>query len=97
MVMIWNSLAGGDPNLCAIIVIVNSVLQIILYSPMALLFVKVISHSDNISIHYGVTAIAVLVASPLIPLLFKAYFRPVPWDTPRPRPNHPIRPVLPHR
>ena len=63
MVMIWNSLAGGDPNLCAIIVIVNSVLQIILYSPMALLFIKVIPHSDTIPIRYGITAIAVLVVS----------------------------------
>lgn len=61
MVMIWNSLAGGDPNLCAIIVIVNSVLQIVLYSPFALFFIKVISRSDAIPIKYGITAIAVLV------------------------------------
>ncbi|CAD6572525.1 MAG: hypothetical protein TREMPRED_000567 [Tremellales sp. Tagirdzhanova-0007] len=61
MVMIWNTLAGGDPNLCAIIVIVNSVLQIILYSPMALFFIKVISKADDIPLAYGTTAIAVLI------------------------------------
>ena len=64
MVMIWNSLAGGDPNLCAIIVIVNSVLQIILYSPMALLFIKIISHTEAIPIQYDITAIAVLIVRP---------------------------------
>ena len=69
MVMIWNTLAGGDPNLCAIIVIVNSVLQIILYSPMALFFIKVISRGTNLGLHYGTTAIAVLVVCfPLVSL-----------------------------
>ena len=61
MVMIWNNLAGGDNNLCAIIVIINSVLQIVLYSPFALFFIKVISRSDDLGLQYGATAIAVLV------------------------------------
>lgn len=64
MVMIWNTLAGGDDNLCAIIVIFNSILQIILYSPYALFFVKVISRDDHLTgseLSYGTVAIAVLV------------------------------------
>jgi arsenite transporter len=61
MVMIWNQLAQGDVDYCAIIVIVNSVLQIILYSPMCLLFINVISHEDQLKLEYGQTAIAVLI------------------------------------
>jgi ACR3 family arsenite transporter len=63
MVMIWNTLAGGDENLCAIIVIVNSVLQIILYSPLAVFFIRVISKTTNIPLQYDIVAIAVLVVS----------------------------------
>jgi ACR3 family arsenite transporter len=63
MVMIWNHLAGGDNNLCAILVLINSVLQIILYSPYAVLFIEVISDADDINLQYGTTAIAVLVVS----------------------------------
>lgn len=63
MVMIWNNLAGGDPDLCAIIVIINSVLQMILYSPLAVFFITVISREHDLGLQYGKTAIAVLVVS----------------------------------
>jgi ACR3 family arsenite transporter len=42
MVMIWNQLSGGDPDFCAILVAVNSILQIALFSPYALLFINII-------------------------------------------------------
>ncbi|CAO3639525.1 unnamed protein product [Cunninghamella echinulata] len=42
MVMIWNQLAGGDPDYCAILVAINSILQIALFSPYAVLFINVI-------------------------------------------------------
>jgi ACR3 family arsenite transporter len=61
MVMIWNQLAGGDGDYCAILVIINSVLQIVLYSPMAVLFVNVISDADSLELEYGTTAIAVCI------------------------------------
>ncbi len=61
MVMIWNQLAQGDTDYCAIIVIVNSILQIILYSPMCLFFINVISHENQLKLEYGKTAIAVLI------------------------------------
>ncbi len=61
MVMIWNQLAQGDTDYCAIIVIINSILQIILYSPMCLLFISVISHEEQQELEYGKTAIAVLI------------------------------------
>ncbi len=71
MVMIWNTLAGGDPNLCAIIVIINSILQIILYSPYALLFLQTITHSGQVGLQYGTTAIAVLIVSRLASFALK--------------------------
>ncbi|EIN07861.1 arsenical-resistance protein ACR3 [Punctularia strigosozonata HHB-11173 SS5] len=64
MVMIWNQLARGDANYCAVLVIINSVLQIILYSPLAVLFINIIGHADKhaaIRISYGEVAIAVLI------------------------------------
>jgi ACR3 family arsenite transporter len=61
MVMIWNHLARGDINYCAILVIVNSVLQIALYSPMSIFFVNILSKEDALKLEYGKTAIAVLI------------------------------------
>ncbi|KAI7904614.1 sodium bile acid symporter family-domain-containing protein [Cokeromyces recurvatus] len=42
MVFIWNTLAGGDPDYCAVLVAINSILQIALYSPYSLLFINII-------------------------------------------------------
>ncbi|KAG5651077.1 hypothetical protein H0H81_009965 [Sphagnurus paluster] len=62
MVMIWNQLARGDSEYCAILVIVNSILQIALYSPYALLFINIVGgkHS-SIHVSYGNVAISVLI------------------------------------
>ena len=40
MVMIWTSIAKGDVDVCAIVVIINSLLQIVLYAPMAVFQIK---------------------------------------------------------
>ncbi|TKY87269.1 hypothetical protein EX895_003946 [Sporisorium graminicola] len=61
MVMIWNKIARGDSNTCAIIVIVNSILQIVLYAPFAVLFVNVISDDDSLNLEYSDVAIAVAI------------------------------------
>lgn len=61
MVMIWVSIAKGDCDLCACIVIINSVLQMVLYAPMCLLFINVLSDGDHLALAYGPTAIAVLI------------------------------------
>lgn len=61
MVMIWNKIARGDSNTCAIIVILNSVLQIVLYAPFAVFFINVISHDDNFTVDYSDVAIAVAI------------------------------------
>jgi ACR3 family arsenite transporter len=61
MVMIWNQIALGDLETCAIIVIINSIMQIILYAPYCVWFINVISDSDSLTLTYGPTAIAVLI------------------------------------
>ncbi|KAK9371669.1 sodium bile acid symporter family-domain-containing protein [Lipomyces chichibuensis] len=47
MVLIWTGLAGGDNEYCAILVAINSILQMVLYAPLAIFFIKVISHAGN--------------------------------------------------
>lgn len=41
MVLLWNQLAAGCPEFCAILVAVNSILQIVLYAPLALFYLQV--------------------------------------------------------
>ena len=67
MVMVWNQLAGGDGEYCAILVVLNSILQIVLYSPYAVLFVNVIGHAQQgVNLAYGAVAISVLIVSCII-------------------------------
>jgi arsenite transporter len=42
MVLIWNMLAGGDSEYCAVLVALNSVFQIVMYSPLAYLFLVIV-------------------------------------------------------
>jgi arsenite transporter len=64
MVMIWNQLAKGDGNACAILVVLNSILQVALYSPYALLFVNILGRAnEQIRLTYGDVAISVLIVS----------------------------------
>ena len=42
MVLIWNMLAGGDSEDCAALVALNSVFQIVMYSPLAYFYLTVV-------------------------------------------------------
>lgn len=67
-VLIWNGLSGGDTEYCAILVAVNSLLQMILYAPMAVLFISVISGESavqDISYSTVATSVAVFLGIPL--------------------------------
>jgi ACR3 family arsenite transporter len=55
--------ARGESNMCAVIVIVNSLLQIVLFAPLSLLFINVISGEEEFELNYSDTAIAVVIVS----------------------------------
>ncbi|OAP59091.1 arsenical-resistance protein [Fonsecaea erecta] len=68
MVLIWTGLAGGDNEYCAILVAINSLLQMVLFAPLALLFINVISHSYNgVDVDYAPVAksVGVFLGIPL--------------------------------
>lgn len=66
-VLIWTGLAGGDEQYCAILVAVNSILQMVLYAPLAILFVNIISNGGAISVSYSTvaTSVGVFLGIPL--------------------------------
>lgn len=47
MVLVWNEIADGSSNLCAILVLINSVLQIVLYAPYQIFFCYVITGDSS--------------------------------------------------
>ncbi|KAJ5340218.1 hypothetical protein N7541_009342 [Penicillium brevicompactum] len=68
MVLIWTGLAGGDNEYCAILVAVNSLLQMVLFAPLAILFIKIIGHSGSqVTLSYSTAAksVAVFLGIPL--------------------------------
>lgn len=70
MVLIWNQIAEGDNELCVVLVIMNSLLQMILYAPLQILYCYVISHDKPViafSIMYGDVAksVGVFLGIPL--------------------------------
>lgn len=62
MVLIWNNLAGGDPEYCAILVAMNSMLQMALFAPLAVLFISVMGDSDDKMHHPSYSLVATSVA-----------------------------------
>ena len=67
MVLIWTSLAGGDEEYCAILVAVNSLLQMVLFAPLAIFFVNIISRGGTMPVGYDVVArsVGVFLGIPL--------------------------------
>ncbi|KAJ5883998.1 uncharacterized protein N7473_010884 [Penicillium subrubescens] len=68
MVLIWTGLAGGDNEYCAILVAINSILQMVLFAPLAVFFINVISDSDDtVTLSYSTAAksVAVFLGIPL--------------------------------
>ncbi|KAI9741537.1 MAG: hypothetical protein M1818_004343 [Claussenomyces sp. TS43310] len=60
MVLIWTGLAGGDNEYCAILVAINSILQMVLFAPLSILYLKVISGADD-AVSYPLVAKSVVV------------------------------------
>lgn len=67
MVLIWTGLAGGDNEYCAILVAINSFLQIVLFAPLAILYIRIISGGNVDDVTYDVVAksVAVFLGIPL--------------------------------
>ncbi|KAJ5183497.1 arsenite efflux transporter ArsB [Penicillium capsulatum] len=67
MVLIWTGLAGGDGEYCAILVAINSMLQMVLFAPIAILFIRVIGGSNGATIEYSLAAksVGVFLGIPL--------------------------------
>eukprot|EP00123_Amoebidium_parasiticum_P021809 comp7410_c0_seq1/m.3089 comp7410_c0_seq1/g.3089 ORF comp7410_c0_seq1/g.3089 comp7410_c0_seq1/m.3089 type:complete len:415 (-) comp7410_c0_seq1:102-1346(-) len=68
MVVQWNELAYGDTNLCVVMVAMNSILQVLLFAPMALFYVVFLGDAvgapaDGLS---GSQAVVTVVTSVLI-------------------------------
>ncbi|KAK3661596.1 arsenicals resistance [Elasticomyces elasticus] len=82
MVLIWTGLAGGDSQYCAILVAINSILQMVLYAPLAILFINVFSHStQTITVSYSTvaTSVAAFLGIPLGAAIITRYL--VRWIT----------------
>ncbi|XDG09329.1 hypothetical protein ABKA04_008944 [Annulohypoxylon sp. FPYF3050] len=68
MVLIWTGLAGGDNEYCAILVAVNSILQMVLFAPLAVFFIRIISHESgplNVSYEVVATSVGTFLGIPL--------------------------------
>jgi ACR3 family arsenite transporter len=70
MVLIWTDLAGGDGDYCAVLVAFNSILQIVLFAPMAIFYVRVVSHDPSPDVDGDLysdtaTSVAVFLGIPL--------------------------------
>ena len=66
MVLIWNMLAGGNNEDCAVLVALNSVFQIIMYSPLAYIYLKLLpdlfgADTAEIGVSMGDIAKSVLI------------------------------------
>lgn len=67
MVLIWNDLARGHSELCAVLVAVNSTLQILLYLPLALFYIKVLGGSSvNVSVWDVAKSVLLFLGVPLV-------------------------------
>lgn len=75
MVLIWNVLAEGDNELCAIMVAVNSILQIVLYAPLAIFYLEVVSGGAGLDVSFWDIAKSVLIflGIPLVAAIITRY------------------------
>jgi ACR3 family arsenite transporter len=79
MVLVWNDLAGGNQELCAVCVGVNSLLQILLFVPYAFVFLTVF-RGQTVEVELGLVAQTVLVFLG-VPLLLGYLLQKVSFST----------------
>ncbi|EMG45826.1 ARR3 Arsenical-resistance protein 3 [Candida maltosa Xu316] len=95
MVLLWNEIALGDNTLCAVIVLINSLMQVVLYAPYQLFFCYVITgHAipvdSGVSYEIVAKSVAFFLGIPLalgvilrfVLKYFKAYEKLMPFISP---------------
>ncbi|GAA5980084.1 hypothetical protein JCM5350_001757 [Sporobolomyces pararoseus] len=70
MVLVWTDIAGGDLDYCAVLVAFNSLLQIVLFAPLSIFYIHVLSVHQEIGenrVQYATVAksVAVFLGIPL--------------------------------
>lgn len=68
MVLVWTDLARGDGDYCAILVAVNSLLQLVLFAPFTVFYVGIVARSEaTIDVDYSLVArsVGVFLGIPL--------------------------------
>ncbi|OMP82453.1 Arsenite resistance protein ArsB [Diplodia seriata] len=70
MVLVWTDLARGDGDYCAVLVAFNSLLQMVLFAPLAIFYTRVVSRAGDSAaaeVRYDVVAksVAVFLGIPL--------------------------------
>ncbi|KAG0231763.1 hypothetical protein BGW41_002115 [Actinomortierella wolfii] len=61
MVLIWNHLAGGNQEFCAITVAINSLLQMLLYGPLSYFYVVILGQGTQLQINMWTIVRSVLI------------------------------------
>ncbi|GAA6015489.1 hypothetical protein JCM11491_004369 [Sporobolomyces phaffii] len=80
MVLVWTDIAGGDLDYCAVLVAFNSLLQIVLFAPLSIFYIHVLSvhqETGENRVQYGTVAksVAVFLGIPLAAaMLLRAVF-----------------------
>lgn len=79
MVLIWNQLASGDPEYCALLVAINSVLQMVLFAPYSVLLLQVVSRQyldgSGVTMNFWTVCRSVLIflGAPLVAGIITRY------------------------
>lgn len=61
MVLIWNQLAEGNAEFCAILVAINSIMQTVLYAPLAVFYLNIVSGQDEFTVNFWDVCRSVLI------------------------------------
>jgi ACR3 family arsenite transporter len=61
MVLVWNQLAQGDSEYCAILVAINSIIQILLYSPLAYFYIVIVGRESSLEVNMWLVTRSVLI------------------------------------
>jgi ACR3 family arsenite transporter len=61
MVLIWSNLAGGDMEWCAVLVAVNSIVQLLLFSPVAYFLCVIVGKGENVMVDFWLVTRSVLI------------------------------------